>query len=83
VKERQQLLGPGIAHPEENRLGLLPGGDETFLTQLREVLGQGRLAKANADLELTNRNLPTLRQVAQNQQANLVGHGFQKPHRLI
>ena len=70
----------GIADAVENRLRLLAGGDEPFLAQLGEVLRHGRLAEADAVLQLPDRQLALRREVTEHQQPAFVGHRFKQTH---
>src|SRR3546814_8340067 len=66
------LLGPGVSDPVPERLALATEGYEPLVTNLRQMLRQGRLREADVIGEIADRALAMFDELAQHHQASVI-----------
>ena len=83
VQQRQHPLGLRVAQAVIDRLGLLASAHQPLLAKPGEMLRQSGLAKVDALGKLADRQLAARRQMAQDEQPDLVGHGLEHGGRFV
>lgn len=82
MEKREQLIGFGVADAVEDCLRLFSRSNEMLFSQLREVLGQSRLAQTHPLHQFAYREFTPLGQMTENKQTAFVRQGLQERHCL-